>query len=96
MADKIQAIRGMNDVLPEEAHLWRFFEDAARSVFEQYGYRRSLDILPFLVALATIGGGWTGSAWLPRGTPLFRAALVVSVLINVYFLIEIHRFGYAR
>ncbi|MBI1965878.1 MAG: histidine--tRNA ligase [Betaproteobacteria bacterium] len=39
MADKIQAIRGMNDVLPEEAHLWRFFEDAARSVFEQYGYR---------------------------------------------------------
>ena len=39
MADKIQTIRGMNDVLPEEAHLWRFFEDAARSVFEQYGYR---------------------------------------------------------
>ena len=64
--------------------------------FEQYGYRRSLDVLPFLVALATIGGGWTGNAWLPRGTPLFRAALVVSVLINVYFLIEIHRFGYAR
>ena len=39
MADKIQAIRGMNDVLPEEAHLWRFLEDAVRSVFEQYGYR---------------------------------------------------------
>ena len=38
MADKIQAIRGMNDVLPEEAHLWRFLEDAVRSVFEQYGY----------------------------------------------------------
>ena len=36
---KIQAIRGMNDVLPEEAHLWHFFEDAARAVFEQYGYR---------------------------------------------------------
>ena len=39
MGEKIQAIRGMNDVLPDEAHLWRFFEDAARAVFEQYGYR---------------------------------------------------------
>jgi histidyl-tRNA synthetase len=39
MKATIQAIRGMNDVLPEQAHLWRFFEDTARSVFEQYGYR---------------------------------------------------------
>ena len=29
----------MNDVLPGEAHRWRFFEDTARAVFEQYGYR---------------------------------------------------------
>jgi len=39
MADKIQAIRGMNDVLPDETRLWEFFEDAARDVFRQYGYR---------------------------------------------------------
>jgi histidyl-tRNA synthetase len=38
-SEQIQAIRGMNDVLPEEAARWRFFEDAARAVFEQYGYR---------------------------------------------------------
>ena len=36
---QIQAIRGMNDVLPEEAARWRFFEDTARAVLEQYGYR---------------------------------------------------------
>jgi histidyl-tRNA synthetase len=36
---QIQAIRGMNDVLPEEAHRWRFFEDTVRAVFDQYGYR---------------------------------------------------------
>ena len=36
---QIQGIRGMNDVLPEEAHRWRFFEDTARAVFDQYGYR---------------------------------------------------------
>ena len=36
---QIQAIRGMNDTLPEEAGRWRFFEDCARAVFEQYGYR---------------------------------------------------------
>ncbi|MGH8702707.1 MAG: histidine--tRNA ligase [Burkholderiales bacterium] len=36
---QIQAIRGMNDVLPDEARGWRFFEDTARAVFGQYGYR---------------------------------------------------------
>ncbi|HEY1327862.1 MAG TPA: histidine--tRNA ligase [Casimicrobiaceae bacterium] len=35
----LQAVRGMNDVLPDEAPVWQRFEDAARSVFEQYGYR---------------------------------------------------------
>jgi len=34
-----QAVRGMNDVLPDEAPLWERFEDTARSVFAQYGYR---------------------------------------------------------
>jgi histidyl-tRNA synthetase len=37
---QIQAIRGMNDVLPDEAPLWAFLEDAVRDVFRQYGYRR--------------------------------------------------------
>jgi histidyl-tRNA synthetase len=37
---KIQGIRGMNDVLPEEAPRWRFFEETARTVLEQYGYRQ--------------------------------------------------------
>lgn len=34
-----QAIRGMNDVLPDEAPLWERLEDAVRGVFAQYGYR---------------------------------------------------------
>jgi histidyl-tRNA synthetase len=29
----------MNDVLPDEAAIWERFEDAARAVFAQYGYR---------------------------------------------------------
>jgi histidyl-tRNA synthetase len=36
---KIQAIRGMNDVLPDEAHLWEFFEDTVRTWLRAYGYR---------------------------------------------------------
>jgi histidyl-tRNA synthetase len=36
---KLQAVRGMNDVLPDEAPLWQTVEDAARGVFAQYGYR---------------------------------------------------------
>ena len=39
MAGTIQAVRGMNDVLPGEAALWHVFEDTSREVFEQYGYR---------------------------------------------------------
>jgi histidyl-tRNA synthetase len=38
-APTIQAVRGMNDVLPEEAALWLRIEDAARDTFAQYGYR---------------------------------------------------------
>ncbi|MEP6996166.1 MAG: histidine--tRNA ligase [Betaproteobacteria bacterium] len=38
-AAAIQAVRGMNDVLPDEAALWERFEDAVREVFGQYGYR---------------------------------------------------------
>jgi histidyl-tRNA synthetase len=39
MAATLQAVRGMNDVLPDEASLWEFLEDAVRDVFRQYGYR---------------------------------------------------------
>jgi histidyl-tRNA synthetase len=34
----IQAVRGMNDILPEETPVWQFVEDTARAVFEEYGY----------------------------------------------------------
>jgi histidyl-tRNA synthetase len=39
MAGTIQAVRGMNDVLPDAAALWLHFEDAVREIFAQYGYR---------------------------------------------------------
>ncbi|MFO1311973.1 MAG: histidine--tRNA ligase [Burkholderiales bacterium] len=39
MGTTLQAVRGMNDVLPDEAPLWELFEDTAREVFAQYGYR---------------------------------------------------------
>jgi histidyl-tRNA synthetase len=38
-APTIQALRGMNDVLPDEAAVWEKLEDAARGTFAQYGYR---------------------------------------------------------
>lgn len=39
MAQIIQAIRGMNDILPEDMPYWTFLEDCARSLVTQYGYR---------------------------------------------------------
>ena len=39
MNQKIQAIRGMEDILPDASPLWETLEDACREVFRQYGYR---------------------------------------------------------
>jgi len=39
MATKIQAVRGMNDILPEQAPLWERFEDSVRDWLRAYGYR---------------------------------------------------------
>lgn len=36
---KTKAIRGMNDVLPEDAVLWRHLETIVRELVESYGYR---------------------------------------------------------
>jgi len=35
----VQAVRGMNDILPEESPVWAQVEATARAVFEEYGYR---------------------------------------------------------
>jgi len=39
MTETIAPLRGMNDVLPEEAPWWQLIEAAARRVFARYGYR---------------------------------------------------------
>ncbi|WP_296900254.1 histidine--tRNA ligase [Thiohalocapsa sp.] len=39
MPERLQAIRGMHDVLPERAPIWQHLEDTARAVIEGYGYR---------------------------------------------------------
>jgi histidyl-tRNA synthetase len=39
MSQRIQSIRGMEDVLPDASPLWETLEEACRTVFRQYGYR---------------------------------------------------------
>lgn len=36
---KIQAIRGMHDILPQQTPLWQFLEDTVRDVFSRYAYQ---------------------------------------------------------
>jgi histidyl-tRNA synthetase len=36
----LQAIRGMNDILPDEAARWEFFEDTTHEWLKSYGYRQ--------------------------------------------------------
>jgi len=38
MANNIQAIRGMHDVLPEQTPLWQYAELSIREVLGAYGY----------------------------------------------------------
>ena len=39
MTPKIQSVRGMNDILPDEAEFWDLFEETIRSWLKSYGYR---------------------------------------------------------
>ena len=36
---KIRAVTGMNDMLPMDSAIWEFFEDTARDIATEYGYR---------------------------------------------------------
>ncbi|QNI01992.1 histidine--tRNA ligase [Halomonas sp. SH5A2] len=38
VAKKIQAIRGMNDLLPSESSRWQFFEGKVRQLMQRYGF----------------------------------------------------------
>jgi len=42
MDKNIQAIRGMNDILPEEAKFWTFLDSAVADLFAGYGYGTAL------------------------------------------------------
>ncbi len=37
--ESLQAVRGMNDILPDEAELWLWFEEVVRDWLNSYGYR---------------------------------------------------------
>jgi histidyl-tRNA synthetase len=39
MAEKLQAVRGMNDILPDEAELWQHVEETIVGCLRSYGYR---------------------------------------------------------
>ena len=39
MSNNLQSVRGMNDMLPQDADTWRFFEDTVRAWLHSYGYR---------------------------------------------------------
>jgi len=39
MNQALQAVRGMNDILPDEAAFWELFEEAVRGWLKSYGYR---------------------------------------------------------
>ena len=36
---KIQAIRGMNDLLPQQSATWQYLESAVSSILDQYNYK---------------------------------------------------------
>ena len=39
MSQTLQSVRGMNDILPDEAEFWETFEEVVRAWLKSYGYR---------------------------------------------------------
>ncbi len=39
MSQTLQAVRGMNDILPDDAEIWEYFEGIVRDWLTSYGYR---------------------------------------------------------
>ncbi len=39
MAKKLQSVRGMRDILPEQSSSWQYIENIARELFNSYGYK---------------------------------------------------------
>ncbi|MGA7777164.1 MAG: histidine--tRNA ligase [Paraburkholderia sp.] len=37
--EKLSGVKGMNDILPQEANLWEFFEATVKSLLRSYGYQ---------------------------------------------------------
>lgn len=37
--EKLSGVKGMNDILPQEAGLWEFFESTVKSMLRSYGYQ---------------------------------------------------------
>ena len=69
---KITGIKGMNDMLPEEAGIWEKFEDTARCVAASYGYRQIRT--PILEAT-----GLFPAAWVKPPTSLKRRCIPLPV-----------------
>ncbi len=38
MSEAIQAVKGMNDILPPESARWEWFEHQVRALMHRYGY----------------------------------------------------------
>ncbi|MGB9861676.1 MAG: histidine--tRNA ligase, partial [Candidatus Bipolaricaulaceae bacterium] len=56
---KVESVRGMRDILPEEVPLWQKLEEEIRSLFALYGYK---EIRPPLVELAELFSRSVGEA----------------------------------
>ncbi|MGN4073148.1 ATP phosphoribosyltransferase regulatory subunit, partial [Burkholderia gladioli] len=37
--EKLTGVKGMNDILPQDAGLWEFFESTVKSLLRAYGYQ---------------------------------------------------------
>ena len=63
--------------------------------YEQYGYRYSLDVQPFLIVIVAVGAAWTPGGW-TRPSSLFWSVISLSIVLTAYFVFTIRLFGFAR
>ena len=79
MALKIQAIRGMNDLLPEDTSIWQQVESVLRQTVASYGYNRESPLA------GRFGGNLAGMAAIAGfGNGEIIEALVYHALYNLW------------
>ena len=79
MAEKLSAVKGMNDIAPPVSAHWEWLEDTLRSLMRRYGYRRDF-------ALGSVAGSACLGMLIPPSVLMIVWCVLTELSIGKLFL----------